>query len=527
MAYLTNLALAVTRAIDPKRLYDWMIAISAAVGSSPAIIGVGPFDTVARASANRMLDAPAASLAVIENGSEVWVESFGGGTWVWRTDFPAATATDNETTCRPTEWIATGLNGAFVREMQGKRTALTQGAWAVDSTATDNEGLGTSLDPLKTDNEIQRRWGQGARARIAQPTTITYAQSPATSSSFLVTIADGGSLTFIGTPTITKPNTVISAVQTQVRTAGSELGWAITGIGLGAADVGKLALITASVNPNSVGAYAPILKDETGGKVRVGPFGLFNATTGGYTQQTPVVGDVIEIFDPMILNLGGHDLLSATNVSPLVTGLQRVLYDSIMVAAGADNNGAISTTKVPVYFARCGYNGLILIGTQGASASAFNLRGGIVGTTGLVLRSQGISVLDKIGALGPVATSRYGVTSLTADCYFQNCTCSVDRMGNVSSSGAAFFDRAASDSTLVVFQGGFWSTLGSIPDWGTANAGHGIRISSYAAYSYITKPTVNGTLGAGREATIGGTDKLYAAVPYIEGATNGGLVLSS
>jgi hypothetical protein len=100
-----------------------------------------------------------------------------------------------------------------------------------------------------------------------------------------------------------------------------------------------------------------------------------------------------------------------------------------------------------------------------------------------------------------------------------------------SSNGAAFFDRSSSDSAVIV--GSFtnstaaWAQSGAIPDWGTANAGHGVKVQSGAMYSYVTKPTVNGTLGVGREALVGGTDKLYADVPYIEGANNAALVLTA
>ena len=74
---------------------------------------------------------------------------------------------------------------------------------------------------------------------------------------------------------------------------------------------------------------------------------------------------------------------------------------------------------------------------------------------------------------------------------------------------------------------GTWIQSGAVPDWGTNNAGHGIIVASSSVYSYSTLPTVNSGLGAGREARVGGTDKLYAAVPFIEPANNAALVVTS
>jgi hypothetical protein len=52
--------------------------------------------------------------------------------------------------------------------------------------------------------------------------------------------------------------------------------------------------------------------------------------------------------------------------------------------------------------------------------------------------------------------------------------------------------------------------------YGGGNAGHGIRVTAASTFVYSNKPTVNAGLGAGREASVGGTDKLWAAIPYVE-----------
>jgi hypothetical protein len=67
---------------------------------------------------------------------------------------------------------------------------------------------------------------------------------------------------------------------------------------------------------------------------------------------------------------------------------------------------------------------------------------------------------------------------------------------------------------------------GAVADWGANNTSR-YYYSIGGFYSHVTKPTINGTLGAGREAQIGGTDKVYGVVPYVEGANLAHLVLTA
>ncbi len=57
--------------------------------------GLVSFLTVAKASANRMLDAPLGMVSSWADGQPLYSSSFGGANWHWQADFPAATATDN------------------------------------------------------------------------------------------------------------------------------------------------------------------------------------------------------------------------------------------------------------------------------------------------------------------------------------------------------------------------------------------------------------------------------------------------
>lgn len=478
------------------------------------------FLTVSKASSNRALDMPASYVSTLRDGEEIFVESY-GRKFVWDSTFPSGTSIVDGESFRPASWSA---NGAFVADLRGEEKFWRQSAWFVNTSGDDeNDGL-TSATPLKTDAEIQRRWG--LRPRIAVPVTITYAQSPAGFTNYALVIASGGSVTFVGTPTVSKAGTIISAVQTQVRIAGAEAAWAITGTGLGASDVGKLAVITASGTPANVGAYAAILKDETGGKVRVSPFGTY-AATGTFTQATPQIGDVIEVRDlsATTLNVGEIELHveynSAAQASP---ARQVVIFDS----AKLDGNSAtligfIHGPRSAVHFARSEVSNMVI------TAGNARFCGGLVtGTSGIGVRAVATATFPQTGFLNTILqTSHGGASTLQADTYFQNSTLSISRGGTSNTQGVAVFDRASSDSAISVSGGGFCIQTGAVPDWGTNNTGHGVKVQSAGAYTYTTKPQINSGLGAGREALVGGTDKLYSAIPYFEVTNGAALVLSA
>ena len=415
--------------------------------------------------------------------------------------------------------------GSWRRLLIGHPSWMEHRDWYCDAVNGNDENGGVdAANALKTPDELQRRWGgTGRRARLTRALTLTFAQSPTGQTNMVFEVALGASFTFVGTPTITKPGTVLSDVQTQVRTAGSELGWAITGPGLDATDVGKLVVITASGVGANVDAYALVLKDETGGKVRVSPFGTFDSTTGAFTQRTPQVGDTVEIRTPMTLTVGMIDCYAAAAGSASA-GVNRVLFDSLTLDAGGTSDGGIYGHKTSIYYARSILNGVTWLGEGSGGKAPHFLRGGGVGTGQLFVRSGGNSTISQSGCLGSVSVGANGHLAVAADTYFQNCGLTVARGAFVNSQGAAFFDRSSSDSAFVLLDGGVCTQLGAVPDWGTNNTGHGLKVQSGASYTYATKPTINGTVGAGREALVGGTDKLWSAIPYVE-ATNNAMIV--
>ena len=303
-----------------------------------AAAGLNAFLTVARASASRMLDVPASTLYLVKDGARTYVQSFVAG-WHWKANFPAATSTDNETTCRPTAWAALGLDGAFVRDVQGDFTARNQTDWFCDTAAPDNEGTGSALDPLKSDTEIGRRWGSG-QTRLSVAVTIRYINSPTAPSNFDVLLLVGASIRWLGAMATPVTTDVLTAVTVQNRATQTQ--WDITAPSFGATAVKKFARIVQSATPGNVGAYATVLKDLTGGKVRTTSFGLATVFTPGFVVVTPAVGDTIEIIEPAITLQPGRiaiEVGSTTNptASPLADA--RISHELARLEADGEGPG--------------------------------------------------------------------------------------------------------------------------------------------------------------------------------------------
>jgi hypothetical protein len=463
----------------------------------------------------------AARLAGLVDGQRVFVTTLKA----WFAWDAIATDADDATDFLVLTVTANGASAGRFRRLTWAHPAwLLQAAWFVSTSGSNENDGATALTPVKTDVEILRRWGLGQSARIGVPVTITYAQSPAGQTNFNVEVVTGGSLTLVGTPTISKAGTIITAVQAQVRTAGAEAGWAITGSGLGATEVGKFAVITAGTAGN-IGAYAYVLKDEGGGKVRVTPFGKFSAASAPFTQVTPVVGDTIEIRDVAATTLAVGLIGLTGSLSDIIAASPTrncVVLDSLRLDGSSSTfNGCVDTNGMNVQYARTVFNAMTLMGAS-RSLSFHSICGGGVASGGIAVRATS-ATFRQTGFSGVLSASTGSGVTLNADCYFQNATLSVVRGSFSSTQGAAFFDRSVSDQAMLIASGGFVQHTGAVPDWGTANAGHGITLQSNATYSYATKPTINGGLGAGREAKVGGTDKLWSAIPYIEVTNNAAL----
>lgn len=419
----------------------------------------------------------------------------------------------------------------------GAQFQLTQANWFVDPiNGNDNNDGSTAALALKTDARRQVLWGGSATALLTKPVTVTYLSSPLSSDivNFNVAYTTGGSLTVTGTKTVTNPAIALTAVTALNR--GTQTPWDVTGVGLGAADVGRLMRITAGARLNN---YCGVAKDLTGGKVRISPFGNLDvpgaiSTSVCFAQVTPQIGDVVEVFTVPILTMGTFIFRSHTAVNPgFGPNVNGIFFDTI--GLDGTSSGVLSipaTVQVmgaELFFRqatwqRVKFGGLGGIwGAGGIATNTFQIQGGFSNNGGPFCQFLGF--LMTAGAF----TVQAGAAAMIGgDCLFQNAACQT--AGNLYAEFVSLFDRSVANNAVQVFTGGAYrSRQISAGDllWGDGNSGVGVRVISGGTFTYATKPTINTPSGAGRQSLIGGTNKDWATVPYVEANNNAMIVLEA
>jgi len=302
---------------------------------------------------------------------------------------------------------------------------------------------------------------------------------------------------------------------------------------LTAGDVGKIAICTSSGTPANVSSYCRLLKDNLDGSFVITQPGTFAISATPFTLATPQIGDVFDVVDLPTLNVGKIVSMRASQsaIAALPTR-NTTVFDSLIPSGGTSAFTCGIETNHEIFFTRSVIHNLFLSGT--GNFNYYRLAGGgggLAGSTSFASIVGAGAFLETLqtGFLDTgVSISAGGTFSGRVDTYFQNSQLFASAGARISTRGIAFHDRLLANTTVVVFQGGvIVSASSTVGDWGTNNAGFGLDIRSGGFFSYTgtAKPSINSGLGVGREARIGGTDKLYANVPYIEGANGAALAL--
>jgi hypothetical protein len=149
-----------------------------------------------------------------------------------------------------------------------------------------------------------------------------------------------------------------------------------------------------------------------------------------------------------------------------------------------------------------------------------------------IYQTTGASFIQACGANNLMRLQAGSAGSFDVDFLFQACGCVVDPGASWSFGTVAFFDNPFSGSLFV--DSGAVVISENCPNgdnlnliWGTANAGFGVVVKSNGGLLYVTKPTINATLGAGRESSVGGVDKVWGAIPFNDsGAAATGAIIA-
>jgi hypothetical protein len=469
----------------------------------------------------------------VEDGEIVWVRST-QCLWVYRVNSGlVANGTD----------VVASLygNGVWVRSNMtlGATGDLLQTAWFIDPTNGNDANDGSTLaTALKTDAERQRRWG--SIARIVAPTTVTYTSSPPATDkvNYDVMYMEGASLTITGTPTITNPNVSLTAVQVLDRTTSPTTRWAITGVGLGAADVARIVAINAGPR---VGAYALVLKDEGGGKVDVSPFGTLDianaaALANGFAQVTPLVADTVDVMTFPVLTVGSFVARVGTQSNFTAAPANCVLIQNVQLdgTGGGANNviGSIVSLGASFIIGRAllrnvrvaGWGGFYQCGGGVLSLLRWEFLGSQNGGPFCIVNGTGFA--KGAGGAGVVTNAHGGSMAIDGDATLQDM--SFFNWGFATMGRVGMYDRIIADLAWQNFLGGVIrcrTFLVATLVYGDNNLGVGCKVFAGSFVTYGTKPTINTSNGAGRQTIIGGVNTDWAAVPAVTAANNAMIVV--
>jgi hypothetical protein len=446
----------------------------------------------------RLLDVTATFLALLTDQSKVWVKSV-RDSYTWyaaRTD-----AHDGLLVVNPT---ANGGNpGRFIRDEVFATTWRKTASWNVDPSGGDDENDGTAL-PIRTVQEIRRRTGS-VFARGNRAPTISLLSDIASGSSD--TFVDDFSfdddpydcwLTWMGVRTqiasgsitaVQQPNAAMNADRTATSVGTNWSIYAAKGV----------QVVMTSGSASGSGYW--VMKDKGSGVARISqPAELGNIA---YTPSSIAVGDYRV---DRLISVGINVDLQAK------TGFRK--YQNLVflgASSCATVGGAVSL------FVDCSFDSAGFSGKLTTPVLTLNCQWTSTAFWGGFLNVYAGSLMLPVGAIPFEAEfGQYQITDLECqDMEF----------------------RATHGARLRVFGlFGIWDSpadgllVGGVVEgetdsiYGTGNTGHGVKVLSLSGLSYSNKPTINAGAGAGHECLIGGTDKLWNDVPFVNTANLAAIV---
>lgn len=466
----------------------------------------GSFSSVANGGSNQLIDVPSAFLQTLVEGSTVWVQSV-RDSYVW---FPTDTDTADQLLIVKPTVIGAGA-GRFVRKLEPSPRWMTQATWFIDPVAGNDENLGATAgagNALKTDAERQRRWG--TRTTLAQAATVAYASNLPSSDvvNYDVILAPGGTLAIHGTVGTSKTGT-LNVVTSMNR--GTQTPWSMTSTpAFDGTEVGSLIEIT------SVGARQGhnfwAVKNNGGGSIRMSQPGLGDVSSfaPSFNVSTPVNGDAYAVRTLTSITVGlwrfqSSSVLSSDSAVVRVDGISASGSAYPMIRLQETWLAATRSILTGIPFIVDGAIATYLLGCAVAGSSA--VMGDLIVQAGAFLSGAFVSVHS--GGLG-------GRVDL--DTILQNASLLLQPGAFMFVGTMALFDNGFSGALTI--NGGAIKTstfsAGANLIWGTNNTGFGVIAQTGGRLFYGTKPTVNSGLGVGRESSVGGTDKQWGAVPYVE-----------
>lgn len=414
--------------------------------------------------------------------------------------------------------------GRFFRNLVPSAELQKQTVWVVDPVAgfDENDGL-TAGTALKTAAELRRRvnGGTGVPWRISADTSITFLNDvPAADPLDLVIWpVQGGFLRIKGTPVVAYTGAIgaVTAINRATNTP-----YDFTDAVLGVGQVGKRQRMTSGARN---GYLTWLAKDLGGGKYRVPPWTFLNTAAASPNsipdaQGSVAPGDTYVI--ETLTNIGAMHLriVGTTNVAAPSANTVPLLMTDIRYTGGFNGGVAISgfpdSTNTPVVYG-CDmgsaiFYGSLIAGRQAATTYA-SAAAGPIGYFGSLIAGD-LSIQTGVMAFFDFDTLiQAGRLRLR-----EGGTGRVGSLGVFDSAADGVLIEDASLRTLAFLAG-----VDAL--YGAGNAGAGVsKTSAGPNYTYVTKPTITGSTPGTNDAKVGGTNKAWGAIPFIEPANNAAIV---
>lgn len=410
--------------------------------------------------------------------------------------------------------------------MSGANYWLQQPTWFINSASGNDEATGIdSAHPIKTNAELQRRWGMinGNCAKLPQSTVVTIMGDMPDDDvmQFHNMFAENADLDIVGTPTVIASGTFTAvspinrATQTMqtVTDTGLAGGWA--------AHVG-IHMIRIVGGPRA-GSTAWVAKDLGSSTCRTSRFVRTEIDAFYPTSLAPQVGDTYQILQPTRVTAGDirvqgyNDTLAGGPDQDVkhTTLIDLFLHTSIEnVQINGGGTGFVKLCNVRYDAMRTGgvllnMQGCVLYDSIGVADRGFRVFGnayllaccflnGVLGGGGGFIASNGYIFVD-------MDTLYQGIASINIEGFADMGTVALfDTIGSgvfVNAPSASVVTRAGHDGVDLLWGGN------------VGGSGPAITVAGGGIVSYTTKPTANSGLGLGREVRLNGVNLLWADVP--------------
>lgn len=420
----------------------------------------------------------------------------------------------------------TPAGAVWIRLYDRNLPAEYEAAWFLDTAGSDaNDGI-TALTPLKTVAELANRL-RGATLRQNVTVTLTAGSFAADPVNFDL---DCGSFSilFLGNVTSSAGDIIVAPLPTVVGAAGTNAGaqrYTLTATALAFTDKQRIRCTASSVGATGNWTWVTnVTVAGVGGTANTARWGSLadprvNTTLGALTE--PVAGDTY-VQDTLNTTLGRLNLRAHGRGRIIIQDcILTVNVSGDAYSMAGDNSNA---NGVMCYGCKFNDTTTLIASPAGSGWTAVGCQ--FASTTTVFL--QGTHVPRNCVFTGTVQTATVGcLVNQNNSCCFDGAFLQLidgewDYGSGAPNNDIQWVDGTTANGLEINPGASLQGHGGTTNAWGLNNAYTGVfaRLFAFSVWTYATKPSVPG--GTGNDANVGGTVKLWAAIPFQQVEGNGG-----